>query len=190
MARKRAFTEDELLDVAEKLIIEYGYNGFHLKRLAEHLVSGARSTIYQYFSNREEVAAACMKRAMDRTVNRASAVDEKESLPALRQLLRIYMDEADLHAILGDVRKIDVSQSKKAAELVGEVMEMHHAMSLQLERLFKQAQQEGKVREDVPFAILASLFFQLINTPNVLQLPSEEWADYLFQVWYKGSGVR
>ncbi|MEK4028391.1 TetR/AcrR family transcriptional regulator [Pseudobacillus sp. FSL P4-0506] len=189
MARKRAFTEEELLDAAEKLIIEHGYNGFHLKRLAEHLVSGARSTIYQYFSNREEVAAACMKRAMDRTVSRASRVDEKEPIPALRQLLRIYMDEADLHFILGDIRKIDVSQSKKAEELVGEVMEMHQALSLQLERLFKQAQQEGDIREDVPFAILASLFFQLINTPNVLALPIEEWADYLFEVWYRGSGL-
>ncbi|KKB43614.1 TetR/AcrR family transcriptional regulator [Bacillus thermotolerans] len=190
MARKRAFTEEELLDTAEQLIIEQGYSSFHLKKLAEHLASGARSTIYQYFANKEEIAAACMKRAMVRTVAKAEQVDEQEPLNALRDLLRMYMQEADLHAILGDVRKIDVSQSEKAAELVREVMGMHETLSDQLSRIFQQAQNEGVVRRDIPFVILASLFFQLINTPNVMQLPSEEWADYLFNIWYEGSGKK
>ncbi|WP_046174777.1 TetR/AcrR family transcriptional regulator [Domibacillus indicus] len=189
MGRKRAFTEDELLDTAEALIVQHGYSSFHLKLLGNHL-PGARSTIYQYYANKEEVAAAVMKRAMVRALIKAGAIQESEPVEALRQLLRVYMEEADLHYFLGDARKIDVSQSKKAAQNVKEVLSMLNHLRGQLDRIFQAAQKQGAIRRDMPAVVLAGLFFQLINTPNTLELPPHEWADYLFTLWYEGSGAR
>ncbi|MGG3450313.1 TetR/AcrR family transcriptional regulator [Domibacillus aminovorans] len=188
MGRKRAFTEEELLDKAEMLIIQHGYSGFHLKLLASHL-PGARSTIYQYYANKEEIAAACMKKAMVRALIKAGYVDETDPIEALKQLLRVYMEEADLHYFLGDARKIDVSQSKKAEQNVGEVLAMLKHLRGQLDLLFDRAQKQGTIRSDLPISVMAGLFFQLINTPNTLQLPPHEWADYLFTLWYEGSGA-
>lgn len=188
MGRKRAFTEDELLDTAESLIVQHGYSSFHLKLLASHL-PGARSTIYQYYANKEEIAASVMKRAMVRAIVKTGNIDESNPIQALQQLLRVYMEEADLHYFLGDARKVDVTQSKKAAQNVDEVLSMLKHLRGQLDRLFDQAQKQGTIRSDIPVFVLASLFFGLINTPNTLKMPPHDWADYLFTLWYEGSGA-
>jgi AcrR family transcriptional regulator len=188
VGRKRAFTEDELLDTAEALIVQHGYSSFHLKLLASHL-PGARSTIYQYYANKEEVASAVMKRAMVRALVKAGRVDETDPIQALQQLLRVYMEEADLHYFLGDARKVDVTQSEKAAQQVKDVLVMLKHLRGQLDRIFDTAQKQGTIRSDIPIKVLAGLFFQLINTPNSLQLPPHVWADYLFALWYEGSGA-
>ena len=79
MGRKQSFTETELLDTTKKLVLEHGYDGFHLKLLSQHL-SGARSTIYQYYSNKEEIVAACMKRVIAKVLENCSAIDETDPM--------------------------------------------------------------------------------------------------------------
>ncbi|MGO4180974.1 TetR/AcrR family transcriptional regulator, partial [Paenibacillus sp. TAF43_2] len=105
MGRKQSFTETELLDTTKKLVLEHGYDGFHLKLLSQHL-SGARSTIYQYYSNKEEIVAACMKRVIAKVLENCSAIDETDPMDALEQLLLIYVEESTLHQLLGDSSKI------------------------------------------------------------------------------------
>lgn len=126
---------------------------------------------------------------MKRALVKAGSVDETDPIKALQQLLHVYMEEADLHYFLGDARKVDVAQSKKAAQNVNEVLSMLKHLRGQLDRIFDAAQKQGTIRSDIPVFVLASLFFQLINTPNTLQLPPHEWADYLFALWYEGSGA-
>ena len=64
MGRRHVFTRSELLDHAKRMLLEHGYEGFQLKSLSTRL-PGARSTIYQYFANKEEIVAACMRRIME-----------------------------------------------------------------------------------------------------------------------------
>lgn len=89
MGRKQAFTKSELLDHTKKVLLEHGYDGFQLKLLSKNLV-GARSTIYQYYANKEEIVAACMKRTMENVLQKASAIDETDCMNALQHLLEVY----------------------------------------------------------------------------------------------------
>lgn len=185
MGRKAIYTKTELLDTTEKLLIEFGYEGFHMKLLSEHL-SGARSTIYQYYANKEEVIAACLRRAMERIMKRTENIDESDALVALQELLRAYISEAKLHRLLGETMKVKISVSDMAKVDVEFVTIGHHLLKAQLFRIMEAVQKVGYLRLDVPILAMVSLFFTLIETPNMLQLPSVDWADLLFKMWFEG----
>ncbi|NOU69109.1 TetR family transcriptional regulator [Paenibacillus sp. LMG 31461] len=185
MGRKQSFTETELLDMTKRLILEYGYDGFHLKLLSQHL-PGARSTIYQYYANKEEIVAACMKRVISNVLTNASSVDETDTLAALQQLLDIYIEESNLHQILGDAHKIKTEHDKALNDLLF-VEQAHSILKVQLTRLFERAQKEKSLRTDIPLPVLISTFFNLLNTPNMMNLPAQQWSNLLFQIWIGGS---
>lgn len=185
VGRKAIYTKTELLDTTEKLLIEFGYEGFHMKLLSEHL-SGARSTIYQYYANKEEVIAACLRRAMERIMKRTENIDESDALVALQELLRAYISEAKLHRLLGETMKVKISVSDMAKVDVEFVTVGHHLLKAQLFRIMEAVQKVGYLRLDVPILAMVSLFFTLIETPNMLQLPSVDWADLLFKMWFEG----
>ncbi|MCD1261004.1 TetR/AcrR family transcriptional regulator [Paenibacillus athensensis] len=187
MGRKRSYTESELLDITKKLLLEHGYDGFHLKLLSGHL-TGARSTIYQYFSSREEIVTACMKRVMLKVLEKTSAVDEEDAMAALRQLLHIYVEEAEFHQLLGDAHKIRTGHSTAAAEDLAFIMQAHETLKDQLSRIFERAYAQGGLRKDVPLPVQISVMFSLINAPNMLNLPLAQWSGLLFDMWLKGAG--
>lgn len=186
MGRKQSFTETELLDTTKKLVLEHGYDGFHLKLLSQHL-SGARSTIYQYYSNKEEIVAACMRRVMATVLQNALAIDETDPMDALEQLLLIYVEESSLHKLLGSSYKINTSNSAAAARDLEFIEEAHMTLKIQLSRLFERAQSEGVLRNDMPLPVLIGIFFNLIDTPNMLNIPTPAWGKLLFQMWMGGA---
>lgn len=186
MGRKQSFTETELLDTTKKLVLEHGYDGFHLKLLSQHL-SGARSTIYQYYANKEEIVAACMKRVIATVLENSLAIDETDPMNALEQLLLIYLEESTLHQLLGDAAKINTTNSSAAARDLEFIEEAHATLKIQLSRLFERAQQEKSLRQDIPLPVLVGVFFNLINTPNMLNIPMPDWGKLLFQMWIGGA---
>lgn len=187
MGRKRSYTDTELLDATKKLLLEHGYDGFHLKLLSEHLV-GARSTIYQYFANKEEIVAACMKRTMESLLSGTAEVDESDPMEALRLILRAYIEESEFHQLLGDAHKIKVAHSEAAARDLAFVEQAHDRLKAQLSRLFERASKEGKLRQDIPIPAQIGVFFNLINAPNMMRLPLDQWSELLFRMWVQGTG--
>ena len=181
------FTRSELLDQTKQLLLEQGYDGFHLKNLSQRL-TGARSTIYQYFANKEEIVAACMRRVMEEMLERASSVDETDCMDALRQLLTIYLREHGFHQLLGLANKIDAARSAAAAADLEFVERAHMTLQRQLERLFARAMEEGRLKEDIPLPVMIGVFFNLINTPNWANLPLPIWSEMLFRLFLEGAG--
>lgn len=187
MGRKAVYTETELLDATEKLLLTYGYDGFHLKLLSEH-VNGARSTIYQYYANKEEVIAACLRRAMHRIMKKIEVIDETDSRQAIFDTLRAYIEESKLHQILSASNKVDTTQSDHALADMTFVEEGHTILKEQLMRIMLQAQQQGILRSDVDSLAVASVFFTFVNAPNMLGVTNEEWTHILFNMWLHGVG--
>lgn len=186
MGRKQAYTESELLDITKRLVLEHGYEGFNLQLLSRHL-PGARSTIYQYYANKEEIVAACMKRVIATVMDKASAVDETNAMHALEELLGIYVEESELHRLLGDAQKINRANSPAAGRDLDYIEEAHATLKVQLTRLFHQAQQGNHLREDLPLPVLIGVFFNLINTPNMMNVPTSQWSKLLFRMWMGGA---
>ncbi|WP_040952656.1 TetR/AcrR family transcriptional regulator [Gorillibacterium massiliense] len=185
MGRKQTYSQTELLDTTKRLLLEHGYDGFHLKLLSQHL-HGARSTIYQYYGSKEQIVAACMKRVMTLMLDDALKVDESDCMNALQQLLGIYVQESTFHQLLGEKHKINTTDFPDAANDLTFVEQSHETLKAQLTRLFERAQQENKLRKDVPLPVLIGVFFNLIDTPNMLNLPADKWSKYLFEIWFTG----
>jgi len=189
MGRKQAFTKSELLDQTKRVLLEHGYDGFQLKLLSKSLV-GARSTIYQYYANKEEIVAACMKRTMENVLQKASAIDETDSMNALQQLLDVYLEEAHFHQLLGDANKINKANSVAAANDLEFIEQAHLKLKTQLERLFVRAQAEGHLNTSIPLPAIIGVFFNLIDAPNMMNMPTPQWSRLLFQMWLGGVGKR
>ena len=189
MGRKQVFTKSELLDQAKKVLLEYGYEGFQLKLLSKSL-PGARSTIYQYYANKEEIVASCMRRVMEDVLQQASAVDETDCMEALQRLLTVYLKEAGFHQLLGYAQKINIANSAAAAEDLDFVERAHQTLIDQLERLFIRAQQEGHLKTSIPLPASMGVFFNLINTPNMMNIPIPQWSEILYRIWLEGTGNR
>ena len=187
MGRRHVFTRSELLDHAKRMLLEHGYEGFQLKSLSTRL-PGARSTIYQYFANKEEMIAACMRRVMEDVLQQAQAVDETDCMKALRQLLTIYLREAGFHQLIGYAHKINPSSSPSTAQDLAFVEQAHITLKNQIERLLVRAREEGRINPDIPLPAVAGVFFNLINTPNLMDIPLTEWSEWLFKMWLEGAG--
>lgn len=187
MGRKQAFTKSELLDKTKQVLLKHGYEGFQLKLLSGNLV-GARSTIYQYYANKEEIVAACMKRAMENILQKASAIDETDCMLALQNLLTVYLEEADFHQLLGDAHKINIANSAAAASDLEFVEQAHITLKNQLELLFVRAQKEGYLNMSIPLPVIIGVYFNLIDTPNMMGIPTPEWSRLLYQMWLGGAG--
>lgn len=187
MGRKQAFTKSELLDQTKQVLLEHGYEGFQLKLLSGNLV-GARSTIYQYYANKEEIVAACMKRVMENVLQKSSAIDETDCMIALQNLLTVYLEEAKLHQLLGDAHKINIANSVAAANDLEFVEQAHMTLKNQLERLFVRAQKEGHLNTSIPLPVVIGVFFNLIETPNMMNIPIPQWSKLLYLMWLGGAG--
>lgn len=187
MGRKQAYTESELLDQTKRVLLEHGYEGFQLKLLSKSLV-GARSTIYQYYSNKEEIVAACMKRTIEDVLENASATDETDCMNALQHLLTVYLEEANFHQLLGDAYKINKANSAAAANDLEFIDQAHITLKNQLERLFVRAQEEGHLNPSIPLPVVIGVFFNLIETPNMMNIPTSQWSKLLYQMWLGGAG--
>ena len=189
MGRRQVYTKTELLDQAKQVLLEHGYEGFQLKLWSKRL-TGARSTIYQYYANKEEIVAACMRRVMEKILEQSSAVDEADCMDALQQLLTVYLSEAGFHQLLGYAHKINTANSAAAATDLEFVEEAHQTLRKQLERLMVRALQEGRLNTDIPLPAVSGVFFNLINTPNMMNIPAPQWSKILFDIWLHGAGRR
>ncbi|MFD7523463.1 TetR/AcrR family transcriptional regulator [Paenibacillus chitinolyticus] len=187
MARQRAFTKSELLDATERLLMERGYDGFHLKALSE-MLSGARSTIYEYYANKEEIVAACMRRTMEQTIEACEGIEQLEPVAAIKKVLLIFLELSNFHTLMLAAPKIDETASDKARRDLEFLNEGHADLKKKLTALFQKAQEAGALRADIPLPVITAVFFHAIDTPNWLNVPTEEWADMLFGLWWNGGG--
>lgn len=186
MARQRIIDERLLMKATEELLLEKGYDGFHFKLLSERLGVG-RSTIYEYYANKDELIASYMEDLMTIIIDKCSELDIVHSpIQQLKGLLEIFITYSQIHQFIQyipQLRRIETNEMKVHMEKLDQD---HRKLFSLIVDIIKNAQKEKYVRCDLPPELITSIFFNSIQIPKSLETDQKDWTEKLFSIIYEG----
>lgn len=186
LARKRVINEQELMIATEELLLERGYEGFHFKALSEKLGT-ARSTIYEYYPNKDELIATYTKMTMDVIINKVLGVKKIPKVKEqLRKLLEIFITFSHIHRLLQIVERLKAMESDRIQRQIEELNNDYKKLFSLMIDIVEKAQSENWIRHDLTPQIIAMVFFTSIPNPKELEMDPERWSETLFTIFFDG----
>lgn len=184
MARKK-LEYNELMDATEKLLLERGYGGFNFSILAQALGIG-RSTLYEYYSAKDELIAEYMKNVMDNFNRELRFIslqqDAKEQLQALINLMLKY---SQIHNIIKILPLLE-NNSDSVIQMKEQFKREHLDILQHVKDIIEKGKQDLVIRSEIPTDILSMLLFNTINDAGFLPVDPEVWAQWIWDILYKG----
>ncbi|MCA0968966.1 TetR/AcrR family transcriptional regulator [Halobacillus litoralis] len=182
MGRKKVLTKEDVFTVTGEVLREEGLHGVHFKNISNRLDVG-RSTLYEYFSNKDELLLAYMKQLMKEMNDKVD--DIEEDLPPNRKLYRlllVLLEHAQLHQIDRMIRDLQSSDKHAAMfyrdELHIDLMKTYDLM----QKWIEEAKQTGIWKTTIDSSLIGDLIFHSILFPNRERLGVEQMADQLFEM--------
>lgn len=178
MGRLKAIDEAALFQETEKLILEAGYAGFHFKALSQRL-GVARSTIYNYYSKKEELITAFMVHLLRQVVEKMDEAAVQDN--PLRSLITLWGKYANIHQMMQVMPYIDKNATEQVEKSVKEMFALLQQMRGKIKTILEQEQQKGKVRTDIHIDTLAGLVMATVQIPY-RHTSEEEWTEEVYQL--------
>ena len=170
MGRDKKFSTHDLWQATHELIVETGYQGFTMSRLAAKL-HVSRAAIYKHYPNKEELLIDFMVEKMRYSVTLLSEIDFTQSFEhQLRDLLERMFQLKDLHQILGMASTIE-DVSPVITEKKQVLSAMHHELYAPLNQLITKGKEQGFIDHARNNFLLLGFIFQTIDIPNHAGLP-------------------
>lgn len=175
MARERKFTQSELFQEVERLLLAYGYEGFTFSLLAENL-DVSRGTIYKYFENKDELIIDFMIYEMESYLIELDKInDHSDFYTQFDYLFELMFKNKEIHQLIGigkhmvSKNNIEIEEKEKKLKL------LHLEMYYRLENFIKLGKKENIIKQELLDAVILGYIFQAISIPNHFQIPQEDW---------------
>ena len=140
--------QSEIIDAALKLTAEGGIQNLTIKNLGNAL-GITEPAIYRHFRSKSEIVRTMIGR-FDEAVPAESA--ELHGIEAIAAFARNRFGQVQADPPLAQVMFADAEFSER-------MLEMMHRHKETLERHFREAQERGEIRKDLPVDMLFRLFF-------------------------------
>jgi AcrR family transcriptional regulator len=189
MARLRSINQQELMKATEELLLEKGYDGLHFKLLAERLGVG-RSTIYEYFSNKDELVASYMVNLMNTLMEKCLKLDDSDPIQQLKDLLTIFISYSHIHKFIQYIPHLKTAKTSEMERQIEKLDHDHRELFSIIVNMIKRGQSENLLRNDLPPEIITSIFFNSIQIPRTLNVDPHDWSEKLFSVIFYGIKAR
>lgn len=186
----RDFRRDQIIDVASRLFGDRGTTEVPMEEIA--IEAGvARSTIYVYFSNRDELLRACLKQIYIRLQEAIAGAFEREASPVerLRAVIRGLLERMDDNVAFFRLAMVTQgSPSNAGAALDAELAQIGLHMAGILEGLVQEGIEEGVFRALDPGRAAALIGQQVFGAmqvragdpaPMPLEMAADEVSDFV-----------
>ncbi|SFJ98794.1 transcriptional regulator, TetR family [Halobacillus dabanensis] len=188
MGRKRILTKEEILIATGELIKEEGIHGVHFKKLSDEL-QVSRSTLYEYFKNKEDLILSYLKNMMDDMNQKIEDLpSEMEPNDKLHRLLYIFLEHAETNNIDQMIRELQSSNKNLAmfyrTKMHEDLMKTYEKMILWIE----EAKNKGIWKESSNSELIGDMIFHSILFSNRQKIGVEAMADQLFDMIEYGVG--
>jgi len=137
----RDFRRDQVIDVARRLFGERGTTDVSMDEIASE-AGVARSTVYVYFANRDELLRACLQRMHEQLAEGIAPTWMQEAEPALRleRLIEELLARVDDSPKFFRLALVTQGMPARGAEAVGNELAL---ISLSIARLIRDLVAEG-----------------------------------------------
>ncbi|MGM9929154.1 MAG: TetR/AcrR family transcriptional regulator [Bacillus sp. (in: firmicutes)] len=186
MARKKRVNYQELMIETEKLLLERGYDAFHFGLLAERLGVG-RSTIYDYYTNKDELISAYIHSFIRERVEESKQVLElEETEEQLRVFLRTFMKYNHIQQIVTMIAQMEEQNKEENEERIKQIKSYIKEISGICIQIVQRGKAAGKIRSELNDLFISYVLFNLIQIPNFRQQSQEERLDELIDFLLHG----
>ncbi len=140
----RDFRRDQVIDVARRLFGEHGTTEVSMDEIASE-AGVARSTVYVYFANRDELLRACLQRMHAQLTDGIAETWMQEAEPSLRleRLIEQLLARVDDSPTFFRLALVTQGTPARGAEAVGDELAL---ISLSIARLIRDLVVEGVER--------------------------------------------
>ncbi|MEB3749181.1 TetR/AcrR family transcriptional regulator [Geobacillus sp. FSL W8-0032] len=185
MARERKISLTELFAQTKQLLLEHGYEGFTFGLLADRL-GVARSAIYKYFENKEELITAYMVDEMEQVFEKLTRIHD---FPAFEEQFRFLLDlilyHDDLHEMIAIGKKIPETHPK-VKENKRRLAQFHERMYDEVQPVIQRGKREGKMKPHLPDRVVLGYIFQSAAVPHFPGISLAEWAESIREIIMHG----
>ncbi|WP_050616316.1 TetR/AcrR family transcriptional regulator [Bacillus testis] len=172
MARKKKLDHHALMKATEGLLLEKGYNAFTFGLLAERLSVG-RSTIYEYYPNKDELIIAYLHGFAYERVKESQDIMQIEDIQAkFREFIRVFLKYSHIQLVIKMLEQMEEKGAySNKIQVVREVSKEIYSDSL---LLIQQAKEAGMIKKEANTVFISYVIFNLIQIPNFRNQTEEE----------------
>lgn len=185
MGRNPQFTKEDLFHATKTLILEVGYEGFTISKLADDL-SVSRAAVYKHYTNKNELLMDFMIQKMKESTEHIKQIDRTNN--ASEQLLdlleRIY-DFSDLHQILG-LQQMIPNESDQIIQKKQHLSSMHKDLYSPLVDVIITGKKQNFITQRFSNEFILSMIFQMIDVPKSPNLSTEQFIQQVYDFLLNG----
>ncbi|MEH7382729.1 TetR/AcrR family transcriptional regulator [Bacillus sp. JJ1533] len=182
MARERKFTNEELFQVTEELLLTYNYEGFQFSLVAEHL-DVSRGAIYKYFENKEELITEYMLFKMNQFLDELKEINSIEGFHAQFDfLLNLMFKNPELPHLIEIGKRVPVTINAKVKENKEKLEKLHIEMYRNVQGLMDSGKREKLLSTRIPEPVVLGYIFQSVAIPNHFGIPHDVWVHSIKEI--------
>ena len=176
--RSTEFRQQQIVEVAAKLIFKYGSEHLTVKRIAKE-VGISEAAIYRHFKSKKSILSFLLdyiEEALLADIFRERNGSEAVTLDIIERTVRNHFSAIDLRKgisfqVIAEIISLgDKTLNKKASQTINKYISS-------LRELLHQGVKSGSVREDIDLDAAATLLFGLIQSlVNIWSLASNRWS--------------
>lgn len=188
MAKQKISIQD-IYAVTGELLIEKGYAGFHFKLVSDRL-NVSRSTIYEYFSNKDELISSLMAHLMDTMMQEIDGFQQVDSpLEKMRKIFDLFRKYSHIHQILQNAPYVNIEGSPSVQQSLHSLRSQHQTLNRLLTQIVDACKERSLLRSDIPSSLVTTILFTSVQIPSSSTIEEQEWNDLIFTVLLEGFGA-